>query len=425
MTATRRKAGTHTVAQGYDLDLREPTVEATPAARVAPDSELSATARLAAAALGAPVGVVWRASTRSLGTSGPYGPADVGPPPGSSAWEQLFSRLSDHTSRPVAIADLGHHAVGAGLHDSDLRGLVAFAGGPLRDATGEVFGWVGVLDTVRRDWTQGDRALLEGLAGLAGPGSTVREVLSARDAAPAGVVTPAPDAASVQDLVRLADHVTQSLTTASDGVAGLVSHASAQDDPVLQRHAGVAERHLEVLRAHATRLRSGLAGHRAAAPGVVLFDLGVVVRTAASEASAALHLVEPSCTIPDVPLSVSGSPAAVKRALVQLLTGILVVAAPEAVTLKLHSQSTASDKLEGTLTAELRVSARGVSLTVAELSRAVAGALRPDSGVVLAGAAAVRMSVAGSEIRFDGPGVRAWTSSTGTTVALRWPVDLG
>jgi hypothetical protein len=47
-----------------------------------------------------------------------------------------------------------------------------------------------------------------------------------------------------------------------------------------------------------------------------------------------------------------------------------------------------------------------------------------DSGVI-GGTAAVRLSVAGTEIRLDGPGVRAWTSTTGTTVALRWPVDLG
>lgn len=409
------------MGHGYDLDLRDLTIEAT---HETPEPSLSATARLAAAALGAPLGVIWLASTGTVGTSGPYGPADVGPQAGSSSWQLLFSRLADHASRPVAIPDLSHHAVGVGWHESDLRGLVAFAGGPLRDATGEVVGWVGVLDTVRREWTQGDRALIDGLAGLARPAAIVRDGTARRNTVPARDTAPAGDAAAVHDLVRLADHVAQSLTTASDGVAGLVSHASAQDDPVLQRHAGVADRHLQVLRAHATRLRSGLAGHRPAGPGVALFDLGVVVRTAAKEASTALEVPEPSCTIPDVPLSVSGNAIAVKRSLVQLLTGILVVAAPEAVTLQVQSQSTASDRLEGTLRAELRVSARGVCLTVAELSRAVAGVLGGDSGVI-GGTAAVRLSVAGTEIRLDGPGVRAWTSTTGTTVALRWPVDLG
>jgi hypothetical protein len=314
--------------------------------------------------------------------------------------------------------------VGAGLHDSDLRGLVAFAGGPLRDAMGEIVGWVGVLDTIRRDWTQGDRALIEGLVGLARPARPVRPSVLPDDPAPARDDGPPPDPAAIKELVRLADRVTESLTTASDGVAGLVSHASAQQDPVLQRHAGVADRHLEVLRAHATRLRSGLAGHRGTGPGVALFDLGVTVRTALGEAAATLHVPEPSCTIPDVPLSVSGNPVAIKQAIVQVLTGILVVAASETVTVQLKSQAAASERLEGTLTAELRIGARGVSLSVAELSRAVAGMLGRDSGVV-GGTGAVRVSVAGSEIRLHGPGVRAWTSPTGTTVALRWPVDLG
>ncbi len=408
------------MGHGYDLDLRDPTIESTPRDL---DPTLTATARVAAAALGAPLGVVWMTATAAMGTSGPYGPADVGPRAHSSSWELLFSRLGDHATRPIAIPDLTHHAVGHGLPETDLDGLVAFAGAPLRGPDGEVVGWFGVLDTIRRDWTQGDRALIEGLAGLVQPATSAGDD-TGNASIPRAAPAPAGDAATVHDLVLLADHVAQSLTTASDGVAGLVSHASAHDDPVLQRHAGVADRHLEILRAHATRLRSGLAGHRPRGAGVALFDLGVVARTAAKEAAAALEVSEPPCAIPQMPLSVSGNPIAVKRALVQLLTGILVVAPPEVVSLQVHSQATASDRLEGTLTVELRISARGVSLTVAELSRAVAGVLRRDSGV-LPGSSAVRLSVAGSEIRLDGPGLRAWASTTGTTVALRWPVDLG
>ncbi|HEU5144737.1 MAG TPA: hypothetical protein VFT81_06135, partial [Dermatophilaceae bacterium] len=312
--------------------------------------------------------------------------------------------LSERPGSIVTIADLRAHPVAASLDPNDLGGLVAFGGALLENDGGEVVRVIGAFDTVSRSWTSGDRNLIHGLASLAlgGAGS--------------------PGATSGHDLPGLTRHVAESLTTASEGVAGLVSYAEAQEDPVLQRHAGAAERHLRVLRGHATRLRSVLSSGGVPAPAATLFDVGVVIQSAVREAAAALGVTEPACTVSGGPLSVSGNPVAAKRSLVQLLEGVLLAAPPQTVSVHVHSQSFASDRLDGTLAVELRLRVHGIGLTVAELSRAVAGVLGPAPGVV---GGPINLQVLGDEVHLEGPGLRAHSAPNGSSVAVRWPVDLG
>jgi hypothetical protein len=374
-------------------------------APVVNDAALTSAARLAAAALGVPLGVAWQMPSRSMALSGRYGPAEVGPSLASPLWQRIYAHLSERPGNIVTIADLRQHPVGATLGPIDLGGLVAFGGALLEDDGGDVVRVVGAFDTVARNWTGGDRSLIHGLASLALAGAR------------------SPDAPAGHDLPAFSRHLADSLTTASDGVAGLVSYAETRDDPALQRHAGVAERHLQVLRGHATRLRSALSGEGAAAPAATLFDLGLAVRSAVREVASALGVTEPSCTLSGGALSVSGSPAAAKRSLVQLLEAVLLVAPSQTVSVHVHSQSFASDQLDGTLAVELRLRIHGIGLTVAELSRAVAGVLGPAPGVV--GGGPVNLHVLGDEIHLQGPNLRAHTGPNGSSVAVRWPVDLG
>jgi hypothetical protein len=369
------------------------------------DSTLGSTARLAAAALGVPLGVAWQMPSRSMALSGRYGPAEVGPSPTSRLWQRIYAHLSERPGSIVTIADLREHPVGASLDPVDLGGLVAFGGALLEDDGGEVVRTIGAFDTVPRRWTDGDRNLIHGLTSLALAGARP------------------PSAPSGHDLPAFTRHVAESLTTASDGVAGLVSYAEKQDDPVLQRHAGAAERHLQVLRGHATRLRSAVSGAGHPAPAATLFDVGAVIQSAVREAAAALRVTEPACTVSGGPLSVSGDPVAARRSLVQLLEGVLLVAPPQTVSLHVHSQSVDSDRLDGTLAVELRLRVHGIGLTVAELSRAVTGVLGPAPGVV--GTGPINLQVLGDEVHLEGPGLRAHAAPNGSSVAVRWPVDLG
>lgn len=317
-----------------------------------------------------------------------------------------MSRLTEYTTEPLAIDDLLDHALSAGLDEADLRGLASFAGVPLKDDSGDVIGFVGAFDTTVRRWTSSDKELLSSLGGLVPP------------------LPSATWARTTGEVARLAGDLSDALVTISDGFRGLVTHAASHDDAVLQRRAGVAERHLDDLHAHATLLRTRVAQAGAPVTASSLFDLGAVVEAAVREAADLVGAPLPQCQVPQGPLSVAGNPVAVRRALVQLFTSALVVASAEAVSVRLESLETSSGSLEGSLSAELTLTVHGVALSVGDLARALSRLLDPDCGVLRQWAPA-RIEQSPREVRLEAPGLRVRSADQGTRVLVHWPVDLG
>lgn len=376
------------------------------------ESTIEGAARVAAAALGAPAGIVCLTRPYAASVSGPHQRAALGPPVGSSAWYTLLSRLVEHTVAPVAIEDLLDHPLAAGLDQADLGGLASFVGVPIRDDDGDVRGLVGAFDMSRRRWTTHEQDVLEDLGHLALP----------RPPASPGGPTQAPG--RDHEIVRLAGELAHTVSAVADGFRGLVTHAAANHDPVLQRRAGVAERQLDVLGVQAMRLRSGAIEAWAGARAEALFDLRPVVAAAVREAAAAVRTPQFNVEMPKGPLSVAGHPAAVKRALVTLFSTALIAAPAQSVTVRLQGLAVSSGALDGSLTAELRLTTRGTALSVGDLARGVAGLLDPDSGVVGPSASA-RVRHSPGEVAIEAPGLRASSTVDGTRVTARWPVDLG
>ncbi|EWT03527.1 hypothetical protein N865_17485 [Intrasporangium oryzae NRRL B-24470] len=369
------------------------------------DDRLAAMARLAAAATGAPLGVVCISEPQAAHISGPAGPVPVGPSSGSFAWSLLASRLVEHSAAETVIPDLLDHAVAAGLSEGDLGGVTSFEGAPVRDDRGGVVGVVGVLETTVRGWSPANRTVLDDLANLVA--ASLRTQHSAPSWSPPG---------------RLGQTIADSLTAAASGLEGLVEHAGALDDPGLQRRAGVAERHLRALRSQGARIRSELSAE--GPPTAVLFDLCAVVRDVLRTLSADTYAYGLRSQLPEAALSVLGDPVAVGEALEQLLTTALAVAPAEAITVQLVSRAVSTDSLSGSLTADLHIAISGVALGAADLSRAVSGILRTDQDAP-GQVPPVTIRVSGADVKISGRGLRARSGDQGTQIAVRWPVDLG
>lgn len=225
-------------------------------------------------------------------------------------------------------------------------------------------------------------------------------------------------------LLRRFGNIVSSLDSANAGLEGLLSQAESSDDPGLQRRAGLVHRHLDTLRTHGTRLRAelALAGHGAATTAP--FDLGTLVTSAVRDVSESSGIRPLACDVESTSLSVQADPAEIRRTVTALLEAALVAAPPESIRVTVSSHPFASQLLEGSLTAEFRLDVRDIALDLGDLCRALA----PSAGSSGTGRQPVRwtrVEVTCGEIHLSAHRIEARTSSWGTRVVVRWPLDLG
>jgi PAS domain S-box-containing protein len=150
------------------------------------------------------------------------------------------------TGEPLIVPDIREHPVADGAPAAQAFGVIAYAGIPLRTATGHVLGSFCVLDRKRREWTTDEIELLETLAASAVAEIELRSSLS-REAMQAEEVRTSRDESMAHQLrlnalvegldatVWEADPVTLAYTYVSGHAASLLGVAASRlvEDPAL------------------------------------------------------------------------------------------------------------------------------------------------------------------------------------------------
>ena len=231
-------------------------------------------------------------------------------------------------------------------------------------------------------------------------------------------------AESAVAIAELAERAAHAMVVATGGLDDLVESAAASSDVELRRRAGQATHHLRQVRTLSTRVRSALQSSPIPSHATPHFDLRAAAGLAARDACLGLGFHGMDTSVPDQPLPVSGDGEVVRGALRQLIGSALLSAGPENVSVRVTSESVASESLHGSLTAQVTILVvGGAPLGVVAITRA-AGALM-SAASRRSSLAPTSIRVVGDEFELVAPGLRADTNRHGSCVTVRWPVDLG
>ena len=145
-----------------------------------PHAAFDRLARVAVRVLGVPGALVNLVTADEQITLACWGDA-VGAPGGRVPVADAFCRIEVGTGHPFVVADARVHPLVCDSVWTRERGLVAYAGVPLRAPGGHVVGSLCVFDTRVRTWSPGDLAILEDLAAVATVELRERTTTTVRD----------------------------------------------------------------------------------------------------------------------------------------------------------------------------------------------------------------------------------------------------
>lgn len=363
---------------------------------------LRTAARLAAAVAAAPVALVCHGGLQATEWVGGL----AGLQPDGWAAETVGAALLGHVHGEVLVTHSLATELGSTVTERELGGLGAAICIPLGGENDSPAGFIAVLDREPRWWTSTERDRLADLVSMVRTGASDYVV-----------------AASAVSIAEVAERAAHAMVVATGGLDDLVASAAASSDVELRRRAGQATHHLRQVRTLSTRVRSALQSSPIASHAAPHFDVRTAAGLAARDACAGLGFDRMETSVPDQPLPVSGDGEVVRGALRQLISSALLCAGPENVSVRVTSESVASESLHGSLTAQVTILVGGAPLGIVPITRAAGALMSTASQRSSIAPTSIRMM--GDEFELFAPGLRANTNSHGSCVTLRWPVDLG
>lgn len=361
---------------------------------------LGSAAQLAALATDAPLGLVWLATGGiTVWRGAPGAEADL-PRSDGFVTRHLVPVLAAQPGAARNLRSLDDHPDLRGIVAGSVEGLASAATSPILSSSGVMVGLVAVFDRVTRDWTPN----LEALDLVA---HTLWQSPSQWDQTTAPRV-----------IAETVGAVERSL--GGGAVRALVDSAAGGSDPRGRRQASEAQAvldHVSVLRG---RLRAALRSTPLGAPRVTAFDLVSTTERAVAQLGRT-HAATPALSSAEPQVPVSGDPERAFVAISRALAAAMATSHPSDIGVGVSTRTSGSERLQGSISAELSVSIRGAALGVSELTPIVTGLHGVGSG----SAHAISLQIAAGETRLIAPGFEATATSAGTWITLRWPIDLG
>lgn len=144
--------------------VRLASVHATGLLDTGPDEEFDQLARLACRVLDTPYAFVTLVDDTRSFWKACIGVASEDPADRQNAVEESFCQYVVRTDEPLIVGDVTKNAMTRDNPSIESMGVRAWAGHPVRDASGQVLGTMCAVDTETRDWTDDDDDLLRLLA---------------------------------------------------------------------------------------------------------------------------------------------------------------------------------------------------------------------------------------------------------------------
>jgi hypothetical protein len=364
---------------------------------------MEAAARLAAASTRAPIGLVWiRAGAVTVWAGAPGVSDRELPTPDSFATRHLVPALAAARSAHRGLRRITDDPDLRGLVGASVDGLVSAAISPVRDRTGASIGLVAAFDRVPREWTS-ETDTLDGIATL---------------------LSHSPQSVGQWTATRLISETAQGIEDALGGdvIEGLIDVAAADEAPRLRRQASEARATLDRVSLLRGRLRSVLRSLPDKPSQAGTFDLIATVERAVADVCRGRAFTLPVSSS-EVAVPVSGNARKARLAVTRALVAALNTVHHADLSVSVSTRSTDSHRLEGSTVGELAVRIQGVALGVRELLPVVAAL--EGCGLDSGQRSSVCLRVEADETQVTAPGIAAMSSSTGTWITLRWPIDLG
>ena len=361
-------------------------------------------ARLASAVVGAPVSFVSVVSPDRQVMPGSVELDDPGDASRTLPAADAFCKFTVATAEPLVIPDSRRSALVQRTAGARSGLISAYAGIPLRDASGVVLGTLCVIDRQPRPWSDDQMSLLNDVADLAADQMNVR--------------------VSVGRLRRLADAargVAEQVHLVSAATPGLLGRVEASDDAQIRRYAALLSSRTENL-FRATSVLDELLADPADSSDVPppVTDLRAVARRSVRSVQAAsgsdlLELQDPQVSIP-----VRAEPVELERAITHLLVTALQHGDDASGVTVVLDPAPAGDGSSDNLPA-LSLVAAGAQVPTGELTRAVAH-FSAATGERGEGQAPAGVKVSRGTTTVHSGSVRAASSrAEGLTFEIRFP----
>jgi hypothetical protein len=299
------------------------------------------------------------------------------------------------------LRSLGDHPDLHGIADGgSVEGLASVGTSPIMSSSGVMVGLVAAFDRVPRDWTPNLEAL-----------DLIADTLW-QSPFQWGQIT------GTRLVAETIDAVERSL--GGGAIQAVVDSAASASDPRWRRQASEAQAvldHVSVLRG---RLRAALRATPFAAPRVAAFDLVATAERAVAQLGRS-HASTPAVSSTEAQVPVSGDPERAFVAISRALAAAMGASHPSDIGVGVSTRTSGSERLDGSISAELSVSVRGAALGVRDLTPIVTGL----HGAGADSAQAITLQIGAGETRLAAPGFEAASTSAGTWITLRWPIDLG